>query len=405
MSKNVNIDFEQVYQRGDQLMEKAIWIFFGLVNTVALYYGTFLQTIISSALLVLLFYTVKMYKKRISALRRLLFIVIGTLFLLVLLEASQGEAEFKKFALIYLSFLIVYQNPRYIALIGGGYMFFDTIEFSVKLLNDPQQAQLSTFLIILLTTGFETVIACLIANYFRQSTLKNLRADAEKSERIRIYEKNQQLANQIGNGNFAYEYELSQDDSIGQALLEMRDKLKVAAENDQISRWHNEGISLLNEELRKHMQDFDTLCQQSLQTIVKYLKVNQGCLFVTNESTQSLMLKAVYAYDKKRYQQKQVPLGVGLAGQCALEKDFIHLTEIPQNYTFITSGLGGTTPDSLLLCPIIHHNEVLGVIELASFHKFTDEQIAFVQKCSTSVAAALATLQITEKVRKLHQAY
>ena len=61
-----------------------------------------------------------------------------------------------------------------------------------------------------------------------------------------------------------------------------------------------------------------------------------------NENTQNQRLKlfAAYAYDKEVNLQKEFELGEGLVGQCAIEKERILLSNVPENYIKISSGLG-----------------------------------------------------------------
>jgi len=60
-----------------------------------------------------------------------------------------------------------------------------------------------------------------------------------------------------------------------------------------------------------------------------------------------LKLLSTYAYERKHL-ANQFQLGEGLVG-CALEKDRILLTEVPENYIKISSGLG-KPPLSTPLC-------------------------------------------------------
>ncbi len=94
-------------------------------------------------------------------------------------------------------------------------------------------------------------------------------------------------------------------------------------------------------------------------------------------------------------------LGEGLVGNCALEKQTMHLTEIPDNYIQITSGLGGSEPHSLLLIPMKMEDEVLGVIEIASFNEFEKYQIGFLEQASLSIASSLNMAETNRRTSEL----
>jgi len=84
-----------------------------------------------------------------------------------------------------------------------------------------------------------------------------------------------------------------------------------------------------------------------------------------------------------------------------MEKQTIHLTEIPQNYIQITSGLGGSNPKSLLLVPMKMEKEVLGVIEIATFNEFEAHQIAFLEQASLSIASSLNMAETNKRTSEL----
>ena len=64
----------------------------------------------------------------------------------------------------------------------------------------------------------------------------------------------------------------------------------------------------------------------------------------------------------------------------------MNLTDIPDGYFIIESGLGKAAPVSLLIFPVKKGNDVLAVIELSSFRKFTDEDERFFEMIAPSIA-------------------
>lgn len=215
------------------------------------------------------------------------------------------------------------------------------------------------------------------------------------------------FAKEIGKGNLDAGFSaLSEEDALGNSLLQMRKDLKQVATEESIRKWFNEGIALFSETLRKHNHELEELCLQVNSQLVKYLKANQGSFYILqtpDDKPPFLELKACYAYDRRKYVDQQLGVGEGFAGQVVLEKEYIYLTNVPQSYIRINSGLGEATPTSLIVMPIINNGEVMGVFELASFEHFTKHEIEFLQKIAESVASSVSSVKVNEVTRRLLQ--
>jgi GAF domain-containing protein len=75
--------------------------------------------------------------------------------------------------------------------------------------------------------------------------------------------------------------------------------------------------------------------------------------------------------------------------------------KIPENYVIITSGLGESTPSCLLLVPLKVEDNVLGIIELASFKVLPKYRIEFVEKIAENIGNAIANLQMQTRTKIL----
>jgi transcriptional regulator with GAF, ATPase, and Fis domain len=214
------------------------------------------------------------------------------------------------------------------------------------------------------------------------------------------------FADEVGKGNFHAPFTpLSEADMLGNALIKMNHNLKGAAEEDSKRTWASEGIARFSEILRSGT-DLSILAEKIISGLVKYLQANQGGLFMvheTNGQAPELELLACYAYDRKKYIEKKVSAGEGLLGQAYLEKEKVYITQLPDNYLQISSGLGDGTPKCLLIVPMKIQDKVEGVLEIASFTEFQEHEISFVEKLAESIASSIAAVKINARTQKLLQ--
>lgn len=217
------------------------------------------------------------------------------------------------------------------------------------------------------------------------------------------------FAKSIGEGNFQEKYKpINERDILGNTLLQTRQKLQIIAEEDRQRSWATEGYAIMGDIIRVNSQDIKILSNEVLIALVEYLGINQGGIFILSEDRfgeRSLDLTACYAYNRKKFVQKKITIqeqyAENLVGQVFLEKEKIYVTDIPQDYLSISSGLGEATPSNLLIVPLKFNEQVEGVLELASFHIFQPYQINFIEKVCETIASSVNSVKINERTRKL----
>ncbi|MCK2219800.1 HAMP domain-containing protein [Actinomadura sp. ATCC 31491] len=84
--------------------------------------------------------------------------------------------------------------------------------------------------------------------------------------------------------------------------------------------------------------------------------------------------------------------GPGLIRQAALERQRILLEDVPPGYIKVHTGLGEAAPASVVVLPIVFEDKVLGVIELASFSRFSDVHLAFFDQFVVTIGVAINTI-------------
>ncbi|MBU8893083.1 MAG: GAF domain-containing protein [Bacteroidales bacterium] len=220
------------------------------------------------------------------------------------------------------------------------------------------------------------------------------------------------FAQEIGKGNLEKEFELLSDkDILGNSLLEMRKSLKVAKEQeserkleDQKQNWTTQGLAKFGEILRQNTDDMHEFSYHIISNLVKYIDANQGGIFMLNDDDKTdifVELLSFYAYEKRKYMEKRIEVGVGLIGRCVQEQKTIYMTELPDEYISITSGLGQSVPNALLIVPLKVNDEIFGVVELAGFNEFEDHVIKFIEEVGESIASTISTTKINIRTNQL----
>jgi CHASE3 domain sensor protein len=211
-------------------------------------------------------------------------------------------------------------------------------------------------------------------------------------------------------GNYQVEWEGLNDknkklneSTLAGNLLGLRDKLKRVKIEDERRNWVNEGLAAFSEIVRSHQQNMESLCEQSINYMVRYLNAQQAGLFVLREEGEDryLTLTACYAFNRKKFIEKRINIGEGLVGQTYLEGDSVRLKEIPQGYTHITSGLGEATPAFLAIVPFKYDEKVPAIIEISSFNDLEEHQLQFLERAGEHLASAIVSSQNTVRMREL----
>lgn len=221
-----------------------------------------------------------------------------------------------------------------------------------------------------------------------------------------------QFALKIGEGNFESKFTpLSEHDVLGNSLILMRENLIKAEKESELRKtenfqrnWASQGIAEFGELLRNSSENMEELSSKVISKLVRYLDANMGGLYIVNDDKKYdpyLELASFYAYDRHKYINKRINVGENLVGQCYQENETMYLTDLPEDYVHITSGLGGDTPRSLLIVPLKVNEETFGIVELASFKVFEKYQIEFVEKIGETIASTISSVKINMQTSKL----
>ncbi|MCC5661547.1 response regulator [Nostoc sp. XA010] len=174
--------------------------------------------------------------------------------------------------------------------------------------------------------------------------------------------------------------------------------------NDE-QNWLKSNLAEFTQMLQGH-RNLETASRLILSNLAPLVGASQGVFYFMDSIDNEPVLKllSTYAYKERKNLANQFRLGEGLVGQCALEKQRILLTEVPNDYIRISSGLGEAPPLNIIVLPILFETQVSAVIELASFGSFSHLHLTFLEQLSeilgvflNNIASQLQTQQLLEE--------
>ena len=187
-------------------------------------------------------------------------------------------------------------------------------------------------------------------------------------------------------------------DNINEMIRNLKDTTQKNTEQD----WLKTNLAKFTR-LLQGQRDLQTVSRTIMSELAPLVSMQHG-VFYLNESTNGepdLALLASYAYTERKNLANRFHSGQGLVGQCALEKQAIVLTQVPDDYVQISSGLGEATPMNIVVLPVLFEGEVRAVIELASFYRFSETHLTFLDQLTESIGIVLNTIVATMRTEDL----
>ncbi len=209
-------------------------------------------------------------------------------------------------------------------------------------------------------------------------------------------------AKRVAEGDLDHSIEIRSKNEIGElthSFNEMIGSLRQTRQENQTQNWYKTGQTQLNEQLRG-IDDIAQLGRNTITFLAKYLDCPVGTLYLSNGDNH-LNLVGSYAYRKRKHISNTFEVGEGLVGQAALEKESIILTEVPDEYIAVSSGLGQAVPRNILVLPFMRNGDVKGVVELGGLREFSETDLTFLNQVSESIAIAAHSAQSRQQMQKL----
>ncbi|MGH2707602.1 MAG: ATP-binding protein, partial [Actinomycetota bacterium] len=187
-------------------------------------------------------------------------------------------------------------------------------------------------------------------------------------------------------------------DTINEMIRNLKDTTQKNTEQD----WLKTNLAKFSRMLQGQ-KDLVAVGQLILSELAPVVGAQQAEFYVfdTASETPRLKLLASYASAGQSGHSKEIGLGEGLVGQCAIDKQKILLDGVPSAAIRIASGLCEARTQNILVLPVVFEGLVKGVVELASLERFNPTHQSFLDLLTESIGIVINTIEANMRTEDL----
>ncbi|MEE1752093.1 HAMP domain-containing protein [Streptomyces sp. SP18CS02] len=187
-------------------------------------------------------------------------------------------------------------------------------------------------------------------------------------------------------------------DNINSMVGSLRETTRANQEQD----WLKTNLARISGLMQGH-RDLSVVAETIMDELTPLVNAQYGAFYLAVDGERSIELTLVGSYGRPAGSPLDVrfKLGESLVGQAARSRRIIAVSAVPDGYVTLSSGLGQAEPGSLLLLPILVEDQVLGVIELASFTPFTAVHRDFLERLMGTVGVNVSTIMANARTDEL----
>jgi signal transduction histidine kinase/CheY-like chemotaxis protein len=183
---------------------------------------------------------------------------------------------------------------------------------------------------------------------------------------------------------------------------ERRKQLEVAQQSNQEQTWLKTNVAELSQKLQGQ-RNLSSAAALVLAHLCSLIEAQQGVFYWLDRDSEVPMLERIGSYAAQETEQlkPRLQLGEGLIGQCAIDKKRVLLSDVPSDYVRISSGLGEASPRHLTVLPVLFENQIVAIIEIASFQPFSELSLTFLDEACSVLGVVLTTIAATARTTEL----
>ncbi|KOV85362.1 HAMP domain-containing protein [Nocardia sp. NRRL S-836] len=173
----------------------------------------------------------------------------------------------------------------------------------------------------------------------------------------------------------------------------MVESLRASTKANQDQDWLKSNLARISG-LMQGRRDLAVVAELIMDELTPLVSAQFGAFYLADDADdqQELRLISSYGHPDDDSRPTRFRFGQSLVGQAARSRRTIAVDAMPADYVAITSGLGRTAPVNLVVLPIVVEDQVLGVIEVASVHRFTDIHRDFLEQLMETIGVNVNTI-------------
>ncbi|HEX8120487.1 MAG TPA: HAMP domain-containing protein, partial [Solirubrobacteraceae bacterium] len=185
---------------------------------------------------------------------------------------------------------------------------------------------------------------------------------------------------------------------------QMIENLRVTTERNAQQDWLNSNLARISG-LMQGQRDLSQVSRLIMSEVTPLVSAQHGAFFLNSENgdpeNAELRLIASYGYKERKNLSNRFKHGEALVGQAALEAKPILITQAPEDYVRVSSGLGEASPRNIIVLPVLFEEQVMAVIELATLHEFAEVDQTFLEQLSETLGVVLNAIMANQRTEEL----
>lgn len=240
-----------------------------------------------------------------------------------------------------------------------------------------------------------------IMNDFKRQTRlqKELRAkDVDLAARIGII---RNIADKISSGNYKIRIDDVGKDVLGSlagSLNKMTESLEYSFELLSQKEWLQAAVAEFNEKLLGE-KNIKALSSTILDAVIHKTDSQIGAFYVMNDSSDELYLASGFALVPEA--PRNIRIGEGVVGQCAAQRKVLYLENIAEESFTLSFTSGKIKPSSLMIIPLLNHNEIIGVMEIGKLGGYSTNEQLYLRTISEQIGIVIESSQSRRRLQEL----